>query len=155
MLKNILIFLQGQYGVNMDLEVLLKQLKDFEGLELKPYHCTSNKLTIGLGRNLEDNGITEEEAYYLATNDIKNLINELNKNIPWWNTLDAARKRALLNMAYNVGTPTLMKFKKTLEYLKNGFYTEAAEEVLQSRWADQVGRRAEFISEVFKTGVDT
>ena len=138
----------------MDLEILFDQLKDFEGLELKPYRCTSNKLTIGLGRNLEDNGITEEEAYYLATNDLDNLMDELDQNIPWWDDLDDPRKRALLNLAYNVGTPTLMKFKKTLEHLKNGFYTEASEEVLRSRWADQVGRRATFISEVFKTGVD-
>tara|TARA_R110002049_G_scaffold109048_1_gene257683 strand:+ start:300 stop:719 length:420 start_codon:yes stop_codon:yes gene_type:complete len=138
----------------MDLEILFDQLKDFEGLELKPYRCTSNKLTIGLGRNLEDNGITEEEAYYLATNDLDNLMDELDRKIPWWNDLNDSRKRALLNLAYNVGTPTLMKFKKTLEHLKNGLYTEASEEVLQSRWADQVGRRATFISEVFKTGVD-
>ena len=138
----------------MDLEILFDQLKDFEGLELKPYRCTSNKLTIGLGRNLEDNGITEEEAYYLDTNDLDNLMDELDQNIPWWNDLNDSRKRALLNLAYNVGTPTLMKFKKTLEHLKNGLYTEASEEVLQSRWADQVGRRATFISEVFKTGVD-
>ena len=138
----------------MDLEILFDQLKNFEGLELKPYRCTSDKLTIGLGRNLEDNGITEEEAYYLATNDLDNLMDELDQNIPWWDDLDDPRKRALLNLAYNVGTPTLMKFKKTLEHLKNGLYTEASEEVLQSRWADQVGRRATFISEVFKTGVD-
>jgi lysozyme len=139
---------------SMDLEILFDQLKDFEGLELKPYRCTSNKLTIGLGRNLEDNGITEEEAYYLATNDLDNLMDELDRKIPWWDDLNEPRKRALLNLAYNVGTPTLMKFKKTLEHLKNGLYTEASEEVLQSRWADQVGRRATFISEVFKTGVD-
>jgi lysozyme len=139
---------------SMDLEILFDQLKDFEGLELKPYRCTSNKLTIGLGRNLEDNGITEEEAYYLATNDLDSLMDELDRKIPWWDDLNEPRKRALLNLAYNVGTPTLMKFKKTLEHLKNGLYTEASEEVLQSRWADQVGRRATFISEVFKTGVD-
>ena len=139
---------------SMDLEILFDQLKDFEGLELKPYRCTSNKLTIGLGRNLEDNGITEEEAYYLATNDLDSLMDELDRKIPWWDDLNDPRKRALLNLAYNVGTPTLMKFKKTLEHLKNGLYTEASEEVLQSRWADQVGRRATFISEVFKTGVD-
>jgi len=136
-------------------EILFDQLKNFEGLELKPYRCTSNKLTIGLGRNLEDNGITEDEAYYLASNDLENLMHELDRNIPWWDNLNESRRRALLNLAYNVGTPTLMKFKKTLEHLKKGLYTEASEEVLQSRWADQVGRRAIFISEVFKTGVDT
>jgi lysozyme len=136
----------------MDLEILFEQLKDFEGLELKPYRCTSDKLTIGLGRNLEDNGITEEEAYYLAENDIDNLMDELDRNIPWWTELNNPRKRALLNMAYNVGTPTLMKFQKTLGLLESGQYEEASKEVLNSRWARQVGRRADFISNVFLTG---
>lgn len=76
----------------MDLEILFDQLKDFEGLELKPYRCTSNKLTIGLGRNLEDNGITEEEAYYLATNDLDSLMDELDRKIPWWDDLNEPRK---------------------------------------------------------------
>ena len=139
----------------MDLEILFEQLKDFEGLELKPYRCTSDKLTIGLGRNLEDNGITEEEAYYLAENDIDNLMDELDRNIPWWTELNNPRKRALLNMAYNVGTPTLMKFQKTLSLLESGQYEEASKEVLNSRWARQVGRRADFISNVFLTGDDS
>ena len=139
----------------MDLEILFEQLKDFEGLELKPYRCTSDKLTIGLGRNLEDNGITEEEAYYLAENDIENLMGELDRNIPWWTELNNPRKRALLNMAYNVGTPTLMKFQKTLSLLESGQYEEASKEVLNSRWARQVGRRADFISNVFLTGDDS
>tara|TARA_R110001583_G_scaffold191349_2_gene356433 strand:+ start:57 stop:476 length:420 start_codon:yes stop_codon:yes gene_type:complete len=139
----------------MDLEILFEQLKDFEGLELKPYRCTSDKLTIGLGRNLDDNGITEEEAYYLAENDIDNLMDELDRNIPWWTELNNPRKRALLNMAYNVGTPTLMKFQKTLSLLESGQYEEASKEVLNSRWARQVGRRADFISNVFLTGDDS
>jgi len=139
----------------MDLEILFDQLKDFEGLELKAYQCTAGKTTIGLGRNLDDYGITKEEAFYLAENNITELEDELDRALPWWWELNEARQRALLNMAYNIGTPALLKFKKTLDHLKNGFYDEAAEEVLDSRWASQVGRRAIFISDVFKTGVDT
>ncbi len=138
----------------MDYALLLEQLEDFEGLELKAYQCTAGKTTIGLGRNLDDYGITKEEAFYLAKNNIYELENELDRAIPWWRQLEEARQRALINLAYNVGTTTLLKFKKTLDHLKNGFYTEAAEEVLDSRWASQVGRRATFISDVFRTGVD-
>ena len=139
----------------MNYEILLKQLEDFEGLELKPYKCTSDKTTIGLGRNLDDYGITREEAYYLAQNNIDEIEDELDNALSWWRDLNDARQRALINLAYNVGTPTLLKFKKTLEYLENGFYAKAGEEVLDSRWAEQVGRRSVFISNVFKTGVDT
>ena len=136
----------------MNYDILLEQLKDFEGLELKAYQCTAGKTTIGLGRNLDDYGITEEEAYYLAKNNINELEDELDRAIPWWRQLDDARQRALINLSYNVGTTTLLKFKKTLQYLEDGSYEEAAEEVLDSRWADQVGRRAIFISNVFLTG---
>ena len=136
----------------MNYDILLEQLKDFEGLELKAYQCTAGKTTIGLGRNLDDYGITEEEAYYLAKNNIYELEDELDRAIPWWTQLDDARQRALINLAYNVGTTTLLKFKKTLQYLEEGSYEEAAEEVLDSRWAKQVGRRAIFISNVFLTG---
>jgi len=136
----------------MNYDILLEQLKDFEGLELKAYQCTAGKTTIGLGRNLDDYGITEEEAYYLAKNNIHELEDELDRAIPWWRQLDDARQRALINLSYNVGTTTLLKFKKTLQYLEDGSYEEAAKEVLDSRWADQVGRRAIFISNVFLTG---
>ena len=136
----------------MNYDILLEQLKDFEGLELKAYQCTAGKTTIGLGRNLDDYGITEEEAYYLAKNNIYELEDELDRAISWWRQLDDARQRALINLAYNVGTTTLLKFKKTLQYLEDGSYEEAAKEVLDSRWADQVGRRAIFISNVFLTG---
>ena len=136
----------------MNYDILLEQLKDFEGLELKAYKCTAGKTTIGLGRNLDDYGITEEEAYYLAKNNINELEDELDRAIPWWRQLDDARQRALINLSYNVGTTTLLKFKKTLQYLEDGSYEEAAKEVLDSRWADQVGRRAIFISNVFLTG---
>lgn len=136
----------------MNYDILLEQLKDFEGLELKAYQCTAGKTTIGLGRNLDDYGITEEEAYYLAKNNIYELEDELDRAIPWWRQLDDARQRALINLSYNVGTTTLLKFKKTLQYLEDGSYEEAAKEVLDSRWADQVGRRAIFISNVFLTG---
>ena len=136
----------------MNYDILLEQLKDFEGLELTAYQCTAGKTTIGLGRNLDDYGITEEEAYCLAKNNINELEDELDRAIPWWRQLDDARQRALINLSYNVGTTTLLKFKKTLQYLEDGSYEEAAKEVLDSRWADQVGRRAIFISNVFLTG---
>lgn len=50
-----------------------EQLIVDEGLRLKPYLCTSNKITIGIGRNLEDNPLTPDEvmAFLLARPHIK------------------------------------------------------------------------------------
>lgn len=61
---------------------ILNQLRSHEGLRLKPYRCTSNKLTIGYGRNIEDNGITIDEAEYLLNNDVDKCIKQLNLNLP-------------------------------------------------------------------------
>ena len=53
----------------------VKRLKDMlirhEGLKLKPYLCTAGKLTIGVGRNIQDRGITYQEAMMLLENDIR------------------------------------------------------------------------------------
>ena len=51
---------------------IIEMLKRHEGLKVFPYHCSQNKLTIGIGRNLDDKGISKDEAYYLLYNDIKN-----------------------------------------------------------------------------------
>jgi len=126
------------------------QLKRHEGLKLKPYRCTSGKLTIGWGRNLEDRGISIEEASILLYNDIRNAEEGLKKSLSSWNRLPGKVQGVLINMAVNLGLPGLLGFKKTLIYIENGDYTKAAEEMLNSRWAVQVGYRAEELAKIIK-----
>ncbi len=114
-----------------------------EGLRLKPYRCPAGKLTIGIGRNLDDRGITEAEAMVLLDNDIAIVEAELDHALPWWRTLPDAPARALANMAFNMGVPRLLGFRRMLEALRHGDYTTAAEEAQNSRWATQVGPRAQ------------
>ena len=114
-----------------------------EGLKLKPYKCTAGKLTIGVGRNLADVGISEEEARHMLSNDVYNCIYDLDLALPWWKTLSDGRQRALLNMCFNLGITRLLKFKNMLKCLRDGNYEQAAIEALDSKWARQVGRRAE------------
>jgi len=125
-----------------DLEVLKSDLKRDEGVRRKPYLCTAGKVTIGVGRNLDDMGITECEADYLLENDIGRILKELDQNIAWWRDLSEGRQRALINMAFNMGISRLLKFKKTLFALQNGGYDIAAAEALDSQWARQVHERA-------------
>jgi lysozyme len=86
-----------------DMTALEDQLIDHEGLELKPYQCTADKLTIGVGRNIEDRGITEDEARYLLKNDIKIVEDELLEKKPVVAGLDAVRQRVLVDMGFNLG----------------------------------------------------
>lgn len=137
----------------MDIEALKDQLILHEGLKLEPYRCTADKLTIGVGRNIEDIGITEDEARYLLDNDILRVSQELDNAIAWWRDLSDVRQRVILDMAFNLGTPTLMKFQKTLGYIEAEDYESAASEMLDSKWARQVGQRAERLSKAMATDV--
>jgi len=135
-----------------DMTALEDQLIDHEGLELKPYQCTADKLTIGVGRNIEDRGITEDEARYLLKNDIKIVEDELLEKKPVVAGLDAVRQRVLVDMGFNLGIPTLLKFQNMWAAVEEEDFERAAEEAMDSRWAKQVGRRAERLCQAMATG---
>lgn len=131
---------------------LIEQLKRHEGLRLKPYKCTADKLTIGVGRNLEDVGISEEEAEMLLQNDIQRATVQIQKEFPWTTELDEVRFAALINFTFNVGIGTVGKFVNAMALLRDGSYDMAADEFLNSRWAKQVGQRAVDVTDQIRTG---
>lgn len=128
------------------------QLITHEGLELKPYQCTADKLTIGVGRNIEDRGITEDEARYLLKNDIKIVEDELLSKKPMVAELDAVRQRVLVDMGFNLGIPTLLKFQNMWLAIEQEDFIQASIEMMDSRWARQVGQRAHKLSEAMRIG---
>lgn len=131
---------------------LAEQLKKHEGLKLKPYTDTVGKLTLGVGRNLIDKGITEQEALFMLNNDVDYFYSKLCQRINWMKTLDDARQNVLVNMAFNLGIAGLMSFKKMLLACEHGNFKIAATEMLNSKWAKQVGNRAVELSEQMRTG---
>jgi lysozyme len=149
-------FDSGEHGRQVadlvNLQRLWEQLILHEGLRLKPYHCSAKKLTIGVGRNLDDVGITEEEALFLLGNDIARIIPELSQNIPAFTHLDEIRKRVLVDMGFNLGISRLLHFRRMLAALERGDYQKAAVEMMDSKWARQVGSRAERLNHMMKTG---
>ena len=130
---------------------LIKQLKKHEGVELKPYKCTSNKLTIGIGRNLEDVGISEHEAEYLLMNDLDTYMKAA-KTYDWYNGLNDARKAVIVNMLFNMGQTNFNKFLKMKRALDVGDHAEAAKQMLESKWAKQVKGRSEELAAQMETG---
>lgn len=130
---------------------LIAMLQRHEGLRLKPYKCTAGKLSIGYGRNLDDMGISEVEAMVLLRHDIEQCYQELNV-FSWFADLDQVRQEALVDMLFNLGLPTFLEFKKTLKFVAEGKYSQAAEEMLRSRWANQVGDRAKELAYMMDTG---
>lgn len=151
---------------------LRDQLIRHEGLRLKAYKCTAGKWTIGVGRNLDDKGITPEEtaalgitresclcdgiteaqAYVLLENDIRDARAEAAK-LPVFHMLDPVRQDALVNMAFNLGLPRLSKFKRMLAALEDADWQGAAQEALESKWAKQVGPRAYELAKQLQTGI--
>ncbi|MFA7098345.1 MAG: glycoside hydrolase family protein [Gammaproteobacteria bacterium] len=129
------------------------QLVRHEGLRLKPYRCTAGKLTIGVGRNLDDCGISQKEAYALLDNDIRNCEQQLLDEIPViYNALDEVRQSVLLNMCFNLGLKGLLGFNNTLAFIAAGDWERAANGMLASKWAKQVGLRAIELSEMMRKG---
>ena len=134
------------------MEDLKEQLIRHEGLRLTVYDCPAGYKTIGVGRNLEGKGVTEEEAMYLLDNDIKDFQESLSRELSWFDSLDECRRNILTNMAFNLGISGLLKFKNTLSAVESGNWEEAASQMLDSRWAEQGGGRATELSELMKSG---
>ena len=141
-------------GAVIDRAAMIRQLRLHEGERLKPYRCTAGKLTIGIGRNLEDRGITADESAYLLGNDIDGFYAAIERELPWVQNLDEVRQRVLLDMAFNLGLAGLLGFKNTLATIKAGDYQKAAAMMLDSKWAGQVGQRAQRLSRMMSTGKD-
>lgn len=132
-------------------EKWMSYVRRYEGLRLKPYTCPTGHLTIGYGHNLE-NGISLEIAEQLLQADLTHAQREAEKNFPWSVSLNEARQFVLADMVFNMGIANLLTFKKFLAALQKHDYYTAAKEMLNSRWAGQVGRRAVELAEMMKTG---
>ena len=156
-----------------DRQDLIDKLIVSEGLRLQVYKDTLGIDTIGIGRNLEDRGITKEEladldiptiehvyeygiteadAVYLAENDVQIVEEELVRAHPCVDRLDSVRQLILIDMAFNMGVPRLCKFKKMWAAIEAGDFDTASVEMLDSRWARQVKSRATKLSDAMKTG---
>ena len=155
-----------------DRDELVKMIALHEGIVLNVYQDHLNINTVGIGRNLDDrgitdgellfmnktmddiydNGLTEEEAYYLCMNDIAIVEKELLASKPIVNQLNAVRQMILIDMAFNMGVPRLKLFKNMWLAIEKVNYPLACAEMLDSKWANQVGKRAVRLSEAMKNG---
>lgn len=116
-----------------------------------PYTDSVGKLTIGYGRNLNDNGISKKEADFLFDNDFNSCERELSK-YTWYTSQPEGVQAALINMRFNLGLKRLLGFKRMIAALKVKNYTLVAQEALDSKWATQVGQRAKDIAVMLREG---
>ena len=150
------------------MDKLTDQLKRHESYRKRMYLCTAGKETIGFGYNLKanplhlsnleignayKNGMNEVEAERILKLMISKCVDQLEEAIPFINKLDTVRQDCLINMCFNMGLVGLLKFKKALLLVKAGDYQKASIEMLDSKWAKDVGNRALELSTQMKLGV--
>lgn len=123
-----------------------------EGMRLEVYVCPAGKATIGVGRNLEDLGISEEEALFMLSNDISRARKEAGSRFPWFTGLSGERQDVVISMVINLGITRFMGFKKLHAALLAGNWEKAASEMLSSTWAAQVKGRAVELSQLMRSG---
>ena len=130
---------------------LERWIRGHEGYNNKHYIDTVGKFTIGFGRNIQDNGINQEEAELMFQNDLKRSIKEL-EQYSWYLIQPGGVKKALINMNFNLGINHFITFTKMIVALVNRDYTQASIEALDSKWAEQVGQRAKDIAVMIREG---
>ena len=137
---------------------LIDSIKLGEGFSATAYRCPTGRLTIGFGRCVDPDelgtGITEAEAEMLLANDLERFEVAAQRVVgeATWSLLNQTRREALIEMAFNMGAGNLAKFRRMLAALGEEDYAGAADEALSSRWAEQVGQRAERIADRIRTG---
>ena len=134
---------------------LIAMLKRHEGVESHAYHCSENKVTIGVGRNVDKAGglgLSDDEVDYLLQNDIDRGSGELDSEYEWFAGLDEVRQDAMIDISFNLGQTRLRAFKKALAAMSEGDWGEAAAQFMDSRWSGQVGNRAKELTEMIRTG---
>lgn len=136
----------------MNVELFASELERDEEVRLKPYVDSVGKVTIGIGRNLTDDGISLDEAKYLLKDDIERTLEDLSYALPWWIYLDEVRQHVLANMCFNLGISRLLGFKKMLAALKSHDFETAADEMAASNWDREVGERAVRLVAAMRTG---
>lgn len=117
-----------------------------------PYVDITGHITVGIGRNLSDRGISTTEAFELLDDDIIYFSDKLNHVLPWFSKLNEPRQIALIDMCFNLGVQGMLNFHEMIIALQNGDFDKASDEMLNSKWAAQVGERATCLSSIIKTG---
>lgn len=136
---------------NYDAAALKVELTRDEGRKPRIYTDTVGKVSGGIGRNLTDKGFRDNEIDLMYQNDVAETEAWLDRNLPWWRQLDPVRQRVVMNMAFNM-QGKLLTFVNTLAAIQRGDYAAAADGMLASKWATQVGARATRLADMMRSG---
>ena len=131
-----------------------KLLRVHEGRRKKIYKDSLGIPTIGIGRNLDGKGLSDDEIEYLFKNDLRDAEADARSFVgeDCFSVLTPTRKAVLIDMAFNLGLVRLSQFKTTRSHIRGGRYEKAAQGMLDSKWAAQVGDRANMLARLMQDG---
>jgi lysozyme len=135
----------------LDRDALRALLIKHEGLRLEVYNDSEGQPTIGVGRCLSTNGVTEAEAMYLLENDLSNVVAHARDTYAWFNRLNDDRQNVVCDMIFALGEHGFAEFKNLIAAIEVQDYTAASNQILCSRWAGQVGSRAAELAALMMT----
>ena len=133
---------------------LVEMIKRHEGVRSKVYMCSAGYETIGVGINISESGLglSDDEIDYLLENDIKRVTEELQDTYFWFGGLNEARRDAMVDICFNLGLTKLRGFVNALTAMSREQFDVAADEFMDSKWAQQVGTRAIRVTEMIRSG---
>lgn len=135
---------------------VVHDLRRHEGCRLSPYRDTEGVWTIGYGHTegvtKDSDPISQAQADRWLIEDTHKALADARKAVSNFDELDDVRKGVLVNMAFNLGLTRLRGFRKTLAAIENKQFNVAALEMLDSKWAAQVGQRARELASRMATG---
>jgi lysozyme len=128
---------------NENLQKLIAELRRDEGVRYSVYKDTKGIDTVGVGHNLQAKPmpagwscpLNDVQVNSLLDDDLEDVFHDLDRNLPWWTDLSDVRLRVLTNMCFNMGIGRLLGFKKALIAMRQGKFSIAADEMLDSKWA--------------------
>jgi len=137
----------------VDTTKLAKQLIVHEGLSLKIYTDTAGKVSVGVGHNLTDKGLTQSQVMSILQTDISDTLNLLQAHFPWFGVLDDVRQRAIADLTFDL-MEKMLEFKKMIAAIQMQDWAGAHDELLNSAFAHEAPNRAKDLSIMLLTGVD-
>lgn len=139
------------------MQKLKAELKVDEAVRQFPYDdagiplTAKGKISIGIGRNLTDKGLSPDEIDYLFQNDVNDAYRQA-QTLQWFTQLDEPRQAVILNMIFNGGLHGVLGFGKMIAAIQVHDYPTASKQMLDSLWAKQVGPRATKLAARMLTG---
>ena len=129
----------------MNFTKVKQSLKLHEGKRNLPYQDSLGVWTVGYGHNMEV-PLSDRAIEQILEDDLHSAVSELDRAFPSWKQHSENRQDVLVEMIFNLGAPRLSSFKNMWKALDDKDYPQASAEMLDSKWASQVGQRAETLA---------